>query len=115
MRSSFRLSPSRRSIVMAPTDTLIVADPGLVRWTRLMSESGCICLPAYEPVPSNYAWRLQSIGAIALSIEVPFILGRQDPHQHCVHEVFFKAQSCHRWLTFQRQFSMSAMPVRRVK
>ena len=57
-----------------------------------MSESGRICLPAYEPVPSNYAWRLQSIGAIALSIEVPFILARQDPYGLCVHEVFFKAQ-----------------------
>ena len=33
---------------------------------------------------------------IALSIEVPFIFGRHDPHPLCVHEVFFKAQSCHR-------------------
>jgi sarcosine oxidase delta subunit len=50
-----------------------------------------------------------SVGAIALSTEVPFIFGRQDPHGLCVHEVFFKEQSCHRWLTFQRQFSMSAI------
>src|ERR1035437_3612484 len=82
----------------------------LVPWARLMSESGRICLPAYEPVPSNYAWRLQSIGAIALSIEVPLIFDRPDPHALCVHEVFFKAQSCRRWLTFQRQFLMSAIP-----
>ena len=55
-----------------------------------MSESGRICLPAYEPVPSNYAWRLQSIGAIALSIEVPFVFGRQNPRGLCVHEVLFQ-------------------------
>ena len=34
-----------------------------------------------------------SVGTIALSIEVPFIFGCQDPHPFCVHEVFFKAQS----------------------
>jgi hypothetical protein len=56
-----------------------------------------------------------SVGAIALSIEVPFIFGCQDPHSLCGDEVFISAQLCHRWLTFQRQFSMSAMPVRRVK
>src|SRR5450830_1400903 len=27
-----------------------------------MSESGRICLPAYEPVPSNYAWRFRVSG-----------------------------------------------------
>ena len=63
-----------------------------------MSESGRICLPAYEPVPSNYAWRLQSIGAIALSIEVPASLSRQDRHALCGDDVLFKAQSCHRSL-----------------
>jgi hypothetical protein len=46
---------------------------------------------------------------IALSIEVPPIFDRKDPHPLCGDEVFFKAQSCHRWLTFQRQFSMSAI------
>jgi hypothetical protein len=50
------------------------------------------------------------VGTIALSIEVPFVFGCQDPHGLCVRQVFFKAQSCHRWLTFQRQFSMSVMP-----
>jgi hypothetical protein len=34
-----------------------------------------------------------SVGASALSIEVPWICGCPDPHPLCVHEVFFKAQS----------------------
>jgi hypothetical protein len=33
-----------------------------------------------------------SVGLIALSIEVPFIFDRQDPHAFCVREVFFKTQ-----------------------
>jgi hypothetical protein len=33
-----------------------------------------------------------SVGAIALSIEVPLIFARPDPHPLCVREVFFKAQ-----------------------
>jgi hypothetical protein len=33
-----------------------------------------------------------SVGATGLSIEVPFVFDRQDPHALCVHEIFFKAQ-----------------------
>jgi hypothetical protein len=34
------------------------------------------------------------VGAIALSIEVPLVFGRQDPCPLCAHKVYFKAQSC---------------------
>jgi hypothetical protein len=33
------------------------------------------------------------VGAIALSIEAPFIFERADRHGLCAHQVFFKAQS----------------------
>jgi hypothetical protein len=33
------------------------------------------------------------MGAIAQSIEVPLIFGRQAPHPLCAHEVYFNAQS----------------------
>jgi hypothetical protein len=81
----------------------------LVRWARLMSESGRICLPAYEPVPSNYAWRLQSIGAIALSIEVPFVFGRQNPRELCVHEVLFQGAITPSVANITASVSMSAI------
>jgi hypothetical protein len=40
-----------------------------------------------------------SVGAIALSTEVASIFERPDPHALCVHEVYFKAQSCGRFRT----------------
>jgi len=75
-----------------------------------MSESGRLCLPAYEPVPSNYAWRLQSIGAIALSIEVPFVFGRQNTRGLCVHEVLFQGAITPSVANITASVSMSAMP-----
>ena len=74
-----------------------------------MSESGRICLPAYDPVPSNYAWRLQSIGAIALSIEVPFVFGRQNPRGLCVHEVLFQGAITPSVANITASVSMSAI------
>jgi hypothetical protein len=74
-----------------------------------MSESGRICLPAYEPVPSNYAWRLQSIGAIALSIEVPFVFGRQNTRELCVHEVLFQGAITPSVANITASVSMSAI------
>jgi hypothetical protein len=51
-----------------------------------------------------------SAGVLGLSIEVPAIFGCPDPHPLCLHEVFFNAQSCRPWRTWQRQISMSALP-----
>ena len=50
-----------------------------------------------------------SAGTIALSIEVPFVFDRQDPHPLCVRKVFFKAQS---YISSDhiRAISMSALP-----
>jgi hypothetical protein len=62
--------------------------------------------------PSLYAMRAgrsDGPGQVVFRGAGAFIFGFADPPLHSSDEIYFNAQSCRRWLSFQRQFSMSVV------